>query len=441
MSQNRGISRRQFLQAAGFVTASAALAACAVPVAAPGAAPATGAAAAPAAASDAVRVAVLGFVQEPMQTLLETTGFTDATGLAVEVLVRSDTKEVEMQKVAGAVQAGTSPYDVLDYEDELVSTFSQAGYMAPLQDYLSADFWEDFPAAMIENAEIWSTYDGNLTRVHHNWEAPFWFYRKDWFDEKGVSIPTTWDEVRALGEVFTDEANGVWASSEGLLTGAFLNVYLAWVTRQAGGSPFDVGDEYRAGLEYTYNQLHGDRVLNPASLQIDYNQQNADYLADRVAFMRQWPFFLGVARGEANSEWYSPEKVTIALPPAGPGGENNLTYAAGWGFGILNSSPNLAGAEALFKHLVDKETAVAAVGINDWFLSARHSVLEAANPEGVAGPLKMYSDAGAIALRPFHPQFVEALTIIETTASSYLTDQIDIETSMQQAADQLAALG
>jgi hypothetical protein len=36
---------------------------------------------------------------------------------------------------------------------------------------------------------------------------------------------------------------------------------------------------------------------------------------------------------------------------------------------------------------------------------------------------------------------VEALTILEDTAAAYLTDQISLEESMQQAKDQLATLG
>jgi ABC-type glycerol-3-phosphate transport system substrate-binding protein len=66
---------------------------------------------------------------------------------------------------------------------------------------------------------------------------PIWWYRKDWFDEKGVAVPTTWEEVAAMGEVFTDKDNGVWATEDGLIKGAFLNVYLAWITLQAGGNP------------------------------------------------------------------------------------------------------------------------------------------------------------------------------------------------------------
>lgn len=436
MSDKRYLSRRDFLKAAGFTATGALLAACT----APAGVPAPAGPAAPAAAAQKVRIAVGGWAEQGTKDLVAKTGFTDRTGIEVEVILRTDTKETELARMASAVQAGTSPYDVLDYEDELVTSFSQAGYMLPLDELLPADFWDDFPPAMVENHEVWSTYDGQLYRVLHNWEAPYWFYRKDWFDEKGASVPTTWDEVRALGPVFTDESTGVWASVDGLIKGAFMNVYLAWITRQAGGNPFDVGEEYEMALAYIHDLMYTDKVLNPASLQKDYNQQNADYLGDRVAFMRQWPFFFDVARSPDNEAWFNEDKVQIALPPAGPGGSNNLTYAAGWGFGIVKSSPNLEQATELFKFLIDKETAVEAVNTSYWFLSARSSVLEAAGGAGVAGPLEMYSNAGAIALRPFHPRFVEALTIIEDTASAYLTDQVSRDESLTQAREQLAGL-
>lgn len=76
-----------------------------------------------------------------------------------------------------------------------------------------------------------------------------------------------------------------------------------------------------------------------------------------------------------------------------------------------------------------------------WFLNARHSVLEAADQDNwLVQQMKMYTDAGVIGVRPFHPAFVEALTIIEDTAASYLTDQISLDQSLEQAITQLAEL-
>ena len=446
MSSSRKISRRQFVQLAGVTATGALLAACNPATSAP----ATSAAATSAPAATAVptvlkggkvRIAVGSWAEKSIKDVLAKTDFTKKSGIDVEVVIRTDTKETELARLAAAVQSNTSPYDVIDFEDELTTSFSQAGYVIGLDDLLPSGFWDDFPAEMVENAKIWSTYKGELFRVHHNWEAPYWFYRKDWFDAKGVAVPTTWDDVKPLGKVFTDEGKGVWASVEGMIKGAFMNVYLAWITLQAGGNPFDVGPEYKMALEYIYDLMYTSQVLTPASLQTDYNQQNQLYVADKAAFMRQWPFFYNVARSDDNKAWFSEDKMQIALPPVGPGGKAGSTYGAGWGYGIVKTSPNIAEAKELFKHLIDKDNAVEAVKLDYWYLSARKSVIAAAGGKGVAGPLEMYSKAGVIGVRPHHARFVEALTILEDTAAAYLTKQISLDDSLKQAKDQLAKLG
>jgi ABC-type glycerol-3-phosphate transport system substrate-binding protein len=244
-----------------------------------------------------------------------------------------------------------------------------------------------------------------------------------------------------MGAVFTDESQGVWASVDGLIKGAFLNVYLAWITLQAGGNPFDVGDEYRMALEYIHDLMYKDKVLNPASLQKDYNQQNADYIADKVAFMRQWPFFYDVVRSADNAAWFTEDKVQVGLPPVGPGGKGNSTYAAAWGFGLVKTAPELEAARETFQFLVSPEVAAEAARAGFWYVSARNSVLAAVGDQGgLVDLMKMYTDAGVIGVRPHHPRFVEALTILEDTASAFLTNQISLDEALQQARDQLATL-
>jgi ABC-type glycerol-3-phosphate transport system permease component len=193
---------------------------------------------------------------------------------------------------------------------------------------------------MIDMRDVWDVYEGATFRIHHNYEACYWWYRKDWFDAKGVQVPTTWDEVAQMGAVFTDEASDVWATEDGLTSGGFLNVYLAWITLQAGGNPFDADDKYRTALEYI-KSLMDNKTLNPASLQKSYDQQNADYQADKVAFMRQWRYFYDLAHG--NTDWYADGKAEIGLPPAGPVGKP-LTYVAGWGWGIPTTTLSVMAA-------------------------------------------------------------------------------------------------
>src|SRR5688572_10594315 len=450
MSQKSKISRRDFIKMAGVVAASGTLAACGVQATDAPTTEATtalteapvGATAAPTVAKGGkVRIAVGGWAEQNLKDFLAATEFTKNTGIDVEVVLRTDTKETELSRLASAVQAGDTPYDILDFEDELTTTLSQAGYMLPLNDLISQEVWDDLSPSMKAYTDVWSTHNGEVFRMIHNWEMPYWFYRKDWFDEKGADVPKTWDDVKALGSTFTDEGAGVWATEDGLIKGAFLNVYLAWITLQAGGNPFDVGPEYQQALEYINDQMYTSKALNPASLQKDYNQQNGDYLADKVAFMRQWPFFGDVARSEDNKAWFSEDKAAVALPPVGPGGPGGSTYAAGWGWGIVKNSPNLDAAQELFKFLISNEAAAEAVKVGFWFLSARKSVLAAAPADSwLVQALNTYTEADVIGVRPHHPQFVEALTILEDTAAAYLTQQISLEESMQQAKDQLAAL-
>jgi ABC-type glycerol-3-phosphate transport system substrate-binding protein len=389
---------------------------------------------------DPLRFAIQPGFEESMTAFLEEQGFTEQTGISVEIVSRPRTPNEIITQMAAGAQANSSPYDVIDFEDELAITMSRAGWIVGLDDLLPSGFWDDFPVGMTNARDTWCSYEGEVFRIYHNFEPMYHWYRGDWFDEAGISPPTTWDELAALGATFTDEDAGVWAVMDGLQSGAFLNVYLGYMTLQAGGNPFELGDEYRTALEFIYDLIYTHQTLNPASLQIEYNGLNAAWMADQVAFMRQWPYVYDVVR--ANEEWFSEEKLVLTLPPVGPAGAENSTYAAGWGWGIPLHTQRLDEASELLNFLVAPENAaaMAATG-NGWYLSARNSVLEVVGEnEGLPAALKTYSDAGVIGVRPFHENFVDALTIMEESASAYLTNQISLDEALEQAESRLARL-
>jgi ABC-type glycerol-3-phosphate transport system substrate-binding protein len=134
------------------------------------------------------------------------------------------------------------------------------------------------------------------------------------------------------------------------------------------------------------------------------------------------------------------EKIAVALPPIGPGGKKNLTFAASWGFGIVKTAPNLEPAKEVFKFLVSPAVAAEMAQTSVWYVSGRKSVLDGVGETGVARLMKMYTDAGVIAVRPYHPRFVEAITILENTATAFLFNQIKLDESLSQAKSMLAQL-
>ena len=91
--------------------------------------------------------------------------------------------------------------------------------------------------------------------------------------------------------------------------------------------------------------------------------------------------------------------------------------------------------------MVTPEAAAEAAQAGFWYVSARNSVLDAVSDQGgLVDLMKMYSDAGVIGVRPHHPKFVEALTVLEDTAAAFLTNQVSLDESIAQAQTQLAEL-
>src|SRR6266545_548494 len=428
MAYRDGLSRRDFLRLAGTTAAAAGLAAC-VPGASSGSTSVKG---------STVVLGITDVWKDAYTKMLADVGFTKQTGVNVKLEVRPGTPDELITQMTGAIQAGKTPYDVFDIEDEVAITASRAGWLSGLDHFLPGAFWDDFPPAMMDMVKTWYQYKGETFRIPHNYEAQYTFYRKDWFDAKGVAVPKTWADVAALGPVFTDTGKNVWAVEDGLKKGAFLNVFVAYMTKQAGGNSFDTDDHLRQALEYVHDLMYKQKAMNPAALQKDYEAQNADYTADRVAYMRQWPYFYDVSRAKA--DWFKEGKAEIALPAQGPGGQSNGTYVAAWGWAIPRTTRNKQAAEELVRFLVDAKNAPRMAQSNQWFLNARKSVLSVAGDKGIGQFLKTYSDAGVVGTRPFHPKFVEALAVIEDGSSAFLTNQLSVDAAIKQMKDGMAAL-
>ena len=114
MSKSRKISRRQFIRLAGAAASGAVLAACnpaATQTAGPTSAPSTSVP--PTTAPTAVPtvgkarkvvLAVGGWAEQNMKDLLAKSDFTKKSGINVEIVLRTDTKETELTRLAGAVR-------------------------------------------------------------------------------------------------------------------------------------------------------------------------------------------------------------------------------------------------------------------------------------------------------------------------------------------------
>ncbi len=359
--------------------------------------------------------------------------FEAATGLTVQLETGVSSGVEHLTEVSTAYAAGDSPWDVVSDSDESGPVLARAGWLMPLDDVIPQETWDDFPQGMKDAFPLWHGFDGAMYRVPHEFAMAYFFYRKDIIGD----APKTWEEMVEKGMEVTDAANGVWATTDGISRGGLMWVYLAYLTSQTNGQIFDLDDGTAMATRLLYDMMHTYKIFPPDAINTNYDQQNQLYMDDKVIFMRQWPFFQSVAEG--NTAWYSPDKVAIALPPAGPSGPGS--WWGGWGFTVPALAPNPDGAKELIKYITSVEVAPKLAAGQSWFIMPRASILAAMPDNVLVGAMGMYADAGAIKPRPYHPRAAEAQVAVEDALSLYITKQASLQEALATGRNLLAALG
>ena len=363
--------------------------------------------------------------------------FEEATGLTVELEGGPVSGNDMLTRYATQFASGQSSVDLFSDADDSSPTFMRAGWVKPLNDVIPQETWDDFPASMHDHIDGFLSIEGERYRIPHEFAVGYFFNRQDWLDEHGLSAPSTWEELVEFGKEFSDADAGVWGTTDGLIKPALLYVYVAYLTAQSGGMVFDFDEATGEALQFLYDMIHTHQIFPETALNNDYTAQNELYMADKVAFMRQWPFFQGVAEG--NEDWFAPEKLVITVPPAGPAGSKS--WIGGWGYSIPTYAPNPEGAEELIRFLTSTEIAPVLAEQQGFLLTPRASILEVLDQDNpLVQAMSLYASEDVFAARPFHPRVAEAQTVVDDMASLFLSNQSSLSEVLAQGKELIAAL-
>lgn len=385
--------------------------------------------------NNTVVLAIQQFTHEILQGVLPE--FESSTGLTVELEGGPVSGNDMLTRYATQFASGESSVDLFSDADDSSPTFMRAGWVKPLNDIIPQETWDDFPMSMQAHIDGFLSIEGERYRIPHEFAVGYFFNRQDWLDEKGLSAPATWEELVEFGKEFTDADAGVWGTTDGLIKPALLYVYIAYLTAQSGGMVFDFDEATGEALQFLYDMIHTHEIFPETALNNDYTAQNELYMGDKVAFMRQWPFFQAVAEG--NTEWFDPEKLVISVPPAGPAGSKS--WIGGWGFSIPTYAPNPEGAEELIRFLTSKEVAPVLAEQQGFLLTPRTSILEVLDQENpLVQAMSLYAEEDVFAARPFHPRVAEAQTVVDDMASLFLSNQASLSEVLEQGKSLIAAL-
>lgn len=386
--------------------------------------------------NNTVIFALQEFAHDAIRSVLP--DFESATGLTVQLEGGPVSGTDMLTRYSAAFASGNSPVDLFSDSDESSPAFMRAGWVLPLNDIIPEATWADFPPSMQPHIDGFLSIDGVRYRIPHEFAVGYFFTRRDLLDQANLAVPTTWEEMVSVGQELSDPASNIYGTTDALIKPALLYVYIAYLAAQSGGEVFRFDEATGEALQFVYDMIYTHRIFPETALNQDYTAQNALYMDDRIAFMRQWPFFQDVAQG--NSEWFDPQKVRIELPPAGSAGSKS--WIGGWGFSLPTSAPNPDGGQELLRYLTSPEIAPLLAQQQGFLLTPRTSILDAL--AGEENPLieaiGRYSEANVFAARPFHPRVAEAQTIVDDMASLFLTNQASLSEVLAQGQELISAL-
>ncbi len=427
-----GLQRRSLIKLAGGGLAAAALAACGSPSASTSA-PA-GSASASANAGKKIVYSVQSFSHEALQPFVKE--FTQKTGIEVELQSGPATDQDLLQQVIPAFNSGTSPYDVMDLGDPGCAALAPAGWLLPIDDALPQDVWDDLTPGMTDAMKQWNQLDGKTYRSYHNWELGYYWVRQDLVEKHGLTVPTTWDELVSVGSEFRDKTGGYGFADAASKPGLTF-VYAAYIAAQAGGKIYDFDEGTKQAFQFMHDLIYKDKVFPKDAVTWTYDQLNSAYMKDELLSMREWTFFWDVAAG--NKKWFDPAKIAIVAPPAGPAG--NKTWAGGWGYSVPKAAKNPGAALEFVRYMSSPEVATRLAQASSFFITARKSIFSAIGDKGIVKHMKEYSEKDYVTPRPYSPQAAKAETVIDDIVQGYLTDQMDLETTLAEGRKRIADLG
>ncbi len=288
--------------------------------------------------------------------------FEEATGAKVDVVLLDS--EPLREKILVEVMAGTAGWDVAHINYAWLNP-ELAQYLEPLDTYIEdaePEYeFDDMIGSLVEAGR----FDGVQKAIPYRIGTAMLYYRKDLFEERGMSVPETWEDfLKAAEELTIDSDNDGQVDIYGVV--------------QRGKPGYEVMQDY---VRYLF--AHGGEFLNKemTSCELDNDAGVAalkdlvtiyqegwappDMLAvgrdEYIAYMQQGRAAMGVYMAPYWEKLIDPEaslvtdKVAWALVPHSPGVEPGRTMNAGWCMGINADSDNKAAAWAFVEALTNKE--------------------------------------------------------------------------------------
>ena len=356
----------------------------------------------------------------------------EGTGVQIESITSPSNPDDRVAKFTTILASGDSSVDLFNINDEMVTQYMAAGFLAPLdEDVMTPDVAANFnPNFMADRYMM----DGHIYAVPtYNGALTMWV-NQDMLDAAGVPVPTNKEEFIAAIKAMSNPEEGVygyggaWEATYSFNEiGTFINLF--------GGDNFDwTNEKSREALQFMYDMANTWQCTSLAQLSEQYEPMNQKFFDKKYGIILQWCGWMeGLAK---DAGVYGEDQVHMIVMPTF---ETSSAFMDAWYYVLNQGSQNVEEAKKVLAYIASPEFELAYLRLANQ-PPARTDVLtgETVKSEEYAaygdllGNLQMYHDTSVMRGRPMVPATMEYITAIGTLFQQYILGELTLDEIGQQ---------
>ena len=269
--------------------------------------------------------------------------FTAATGITVELTVDKNLEDV----ISPDMKAGNYPDVIMravGAESGMTETFIKDNNLVELTDVLDmtvpsedVTVGDKMLGGFTDNTITQPYGDGKVYLMPMFYSPCGLFYNAGLFEEKGWEVPTTWDEMWALGDVAAEEGIALFTYP----TAGYFDAFLYALMHEAFGDDFEKALNYEEGIWETEAAEEIFAILDkladytesttPANANDDNFQKNQQLVLDNKAlFMPNGNWVIGEMAEAPRAEGFAWGMTALPAVEAGGDGYSYTWFEQAW---------------------------------------------------------------------------------------------------------------
>lgn len=349
----------------------------------------------------------------------------EKSGVKINWVAAPTDSDTRQQKISTILSSGDSTVDILEVNDEMATSFKNAGWLDPLQDtVLTEDIMKQLPQGYMK--DMLTSAKGDVLGV-----PSYTGYLGLWIDQKKLdaagmtSIETKEDFEKFLKASTKDGQYGYGGSWEKTYVfneiATFVNLF--------GGDYYDwTNENSREAVKFMYDMANTWKVTPVDQIADKYEQMNQKFIDGKYASVFMW----GTGTDYKQANRYGPDQIHMVNMPKFA---KRSIFTDSWSYVLNSASKNKAAAIKFLKYAASEDGE-----LNSWKNFDRYPArADVAANEAVTGDIKdIYTEiqsTNEVHGRPMLPQTMEFIAEMGTLFQNYIQDKITLDEFCQKAQD------